>query len=361
MRVGSLPLLLLTFLLLPQQGRALQDPPPPPPPVTVEIQVVDFLSRTPLAQVELRVRELGLQAFTNEEGKLTIPEVPVGAYFFEFQKEGYEGVAGVVQLQQSGEILVELLPEGLQAPEVAPAAGTGGGPSVLAGRVVDATSDRPLEGVQVNLPGVARSTVTDEAGRFSFPSLEPGAHAMEVSRIGYGTRWESTEVLPDKRVEVLLSLSTEPIELDPIEVSVESQIERLELAGFYNRRMMGFGQFMAQEEIEATPAGETSDLFNSFSGIRYVASGSQPSTYFISLTRPQAPSFIARTQGNCFPAVWIDDIQISQGGEEPARLNWRLTPEQVAGIEVYEGAGQVPSRYTGTGRACGVILIWTRG
>ncbi len=352
--------LALSWALAPASGWALQDPPPDTL-VTVEVRVVDVLSREPLSRVEVRARELGMQAFTDAAGRVTIPEIPVGAYFLEFERDGYEGAAGVVQLQQSGEVLVELLAQGGgEAAAGEPRSGTGGR-SVLAGRVVDAASGEPLDGARVNLPGLARSVETDEEGRFVLSRLLPGEHAMEISRLGYATRWESAELGADQRVEVEVALSTEPIELEPIEVRVEPRVQRLELAGFYQRRMLGFGQFLAQEQIEASPGADVSDLFTNFSGIRWVDSGGFPRTYHIALTRPQASSFIARTQRTCFPAVWIDDVQLTQGGSEPADLNRRLTPEQVAGIEVYSGAGQVPTRYGGTGRACGVILIWTRG
>ena len=35
-------------------------------------------------------------------------------------------------------------------------------------------------------------------------------------------------------------------------------------------------------------------------------------------------------------------------------------PEDIEGIEIYRGASNVPSRYTGRDARCGVVLIWLR-
>src|SRR4051812_26736097 len=53
-------------------------------------------------------------------------------------------------------------------------------PVPLEGRIL-ARGDRvPLAGVSVSLDDGARSATTDEAGRFAFPALRPGPHAVHL-------------------------------------------------------------------------------------------------------------------------------------------------------------------------------------
>lgn len=37
-----------------------------------------------------------------------------------------------------------------------------------------------------------------------------------------------------------------------------------------------------------------------------------------------------------------------------------VSPEHIAGIEVYTSTAQIPAKYDRTGGGCGVLLIWTR-
>jgi hypothetical protein len=45
-----------------------------------------------------------------------------------------------------------------------------------------------------------------------------------------------------------------------------------------------------------------------------------------------------------------------------AAIDWLDTysPDQVAGIEVYNSPAEIPSMFNMTGSACGVIVVWTK-
>jgi len=53
------------------------------------------------------------------------------------------------------------------------------------GTVVDARDGEPLARVQVQLLGTGHQVVTDSAGRFVFPVVQPGEHVLHVSTVGY--------------------------------------------------------------------------------------------------------------------------------------------------------------------------------
>ena len=46
-------------------------------------------------------------------------------------------------------------------------------------------------------------------------------------------------------------------------------------------------------------------------------------------------------------------------GSGPAFIDNLIQPEQIAGIEIYASAAQVPLQYN-LFSACGVIVLWTR-
>ena len=62
----------------------------------------------------------------------------------------------------------------------------------------------------------------------------------------------------------------------------------------------------------------------------------------------------------CYPAVWLDGIQVSRGGSRPAVLNDLVNTNAISGIEVYPTNSGIPVRYGGMDASCGVVLLWTR-
>ncbi|MFB9865018.1 TonB-dependent receptor [Rufibacter immobilis] len=55
----------------------------------------------------------------------------------------------------------------------------------LSGRVIDAATQSPLTGSTVTLTAGNRATLTDAAGRFTFPNLSAGEYTVQVSYLGY--------------------------------------------------------------------------------------------------------------------------------------------------------------------------------
>lgn len=58
--------------------------------------------------------------------------------------------------------------------------------AVVEGRIIDADTKKPLQGVHVFLSGTKIGTSTDPSGRYRLRRISPGAHRLVVSMIGYG-------------------------------------------------------------------------------------------------------------------------------------------------------------------------------
>lgn len=94
----------------------------------------------------------------------------------------------------------------------------------ISGRVVDAESFDPLEGVVVRLeradrPEAVRSTVTDSSGAYRFDRLRGGEYLLHVARIGYLARVLEVALTDGGIAPVAVGLVVEPVLLPPLEVS----------------------------------------------------------------------------------------------------------------------------------------------
>jgi hypothetical protein len=148
----------------------------------------------------------------------------------------------------------------------------------------------------------------------------------------------------------------EPIELEPIEVSVESRNLDLELSGFYDRREHTSGYFITREKIEERAPYYTTDLFQGMAGVKVLSSGWVGTQHAVLLTGSRQYT----NQPVCYPSVWMDGQMVHQGeGIEPAYLDNLIRPEEIAGVEVYNSPASVPLQYH-LYSACGVIVMWTR-
>src|ERR1700761_919290 len=64
-------------------------------------------------------------------------------------------------------------------------AGRAQNPQVVRGIVTDKTSEKPLPGVSITIPGTDLGAVTDESGRYVLPAVPLGRHAFVFGSAGY--------------------------------------------------------------------------------------------------------------------------------------------------------------------------------
>ncbi len=197
-------------------------------------------------------------------------------------------------------------------------------------------------------------------GRFALDDLAPGVHLVRFAQLGYATRTDTIAVQPGRVTNARVSLSADPVELDPIEVTVERREIALQAAGYYNRAAEGFGEFIDREEIENRRPSEMTDVFSRLPGVEIFADPDNPLEKYVVLRGGRQASLVSGPYRRCFPRVVLDGLVINRGGDEPAQLDRLLDPAAVAGVEVFPTSSGVPAQYGGVGSSCGVILIWTR-
>lgn len=139
--------------------------------------------------------------------------------------------------------LLLLLP--LAAPPSASAQET----RVIAGVVVDIETGAPVSGAVISIRGTGLSEVTDAAGRFRVAGVPVGPRELVLRHVAYGEQTETLTVGESGPLDFRIRISTRAIELEPLEVEVESQEVQAQRASGTATNIID------RAAIEATPPG----------------------------------------------------------------------------------------------------------
>ena len=330
-------------VLLALSGAEAQERPPEGDRVTITGTVLDAVTRQPIEGVSAEFSGMGYIVETDAAGRFTLSNIQTGDYRLELWHPDYQPAVGDFTIMRSGEFETFMEPVFLGRDELI----TG-----IVGVVSDIRGGSPIDRVSVYVEQGRQGALTDTRGRFLLDDLLPGLKSVRFSALGYVTRTEMIDVEVDRVTNLHVSLSPDPVELDPIEVTVERREIVLQDVGFYTREADGFGAFIDREEIEMRAPAEMTDLFTRIPGADLRGDAWNPLEKYVILRG-------GRAEG-CFPRVVLDGVVVAGGGDAPAALDQMLDPQSVAGVEVYPSSTGVPIQYAGTGASCGLIVIWTR-
>lgn len=212
----------------------------------------------------------------------------------------------------------------------------------LQGRVRAGPRGRPLEGVIVGLE-LGATTRTSASGEWSLAGLPTGTRNLEVRRVGFYPVRIPVDVVPGAPpVEVALAEFEAVLDT----VRVRASRWRLQDTGFEERRRSGAGRYLTTTDLLATPVIFTSDVFLRIPGMR------------VDRTMLGGRALSMRGAfGRCAPAVYIDGMWMRNLAADD--IDAFVSPDEVAGIEVYSGAF-VPAQFQEGLGGCGSIVIWTK-
>ena len=216
-------------------------------------------------------------------------------------------------------------------------------PAGVGGQLVDQTGGQPMSGVAVRLVGTRFFTVSDGRGNFRFNDVPPGEYVIEAQTLGYETRSETINVLDGVAISVAMALATEPIELDPIVVTVDQQRMAARLA-------MG-GQVVSREDIERVErrTRNIADLLRNtrVSGLRIRREEGQFCVEFES-----GQVRLLKTRACESVLMFVDDNRVAPEGI------YDLPPEAIDHFVVFRPveAGAL----FGTGGAHGAVMFYTK-
>jgi hypothetical protein len=209
----------------------------------------------------------------------------------------------------------------------------------------------PLHGAFVSIVGTPIRVGTGPNGRFRITKLRAGHYLAIVKRVGYRPTSGVIEVSDSDTLRLAYTL--EPIATTLAPVVVSEKPFSLRMGEFLARRRVGVGEFMTQEEIEAKNTVFATELFRNFRSINVSPSRTTALTEWFALSRREGAN---PSLGACPMAVFLDNIPLPT----PFNLDLLPPPKDIGGIEVYAGPSTTPPQFSGYGRDCGVILVWTR-
>ena len=230
------------------------------------------------------------------------------------------------------------------------------------GTVVDGGSGEPVDGAVVGLAGAAGQAVTSATGAFMLDNVPAGETTIDVQHLAYGTQSASVSVRPGASTSLLIRVTPEPVELEPLEVTVEGvRYTNLETRGFYDRQQWseksGLGHFLTIEDIERRAPRLVSHMIANVPGTRLDCTDSVMSQrcelFFVG---------IPRTIGCQRADIFLDGVNVIKSDQafNPHSIDEMVRPLDIAGIEVYPGPSSVPAEFSGASGSCGAIVIWTR-
>jgi|SRR5438105_2228470 len=217
----------------------------------------------------------------------------------------------------------------------------------ISGTVRD-SAGTPIPGVEVVLLQLKGAVHSDSLGVFRFANIPAGKRELHFRRLGFAPKSLDAEVTEGMTLALAVVLEPSATEIEGMTVE-EMARRRQVLSDFYDRSSRGFGHFVTREQIEKRNPMNLSDMMRMIPGARLIPmrNGGQAALRF---NRAQ--------MGNrdCPPQYWVDGIKAFALNIDD------IVPQDVEGIEIYEGASSIPPQFNtreGT-TICGVVLIWTR-
>lgn len=307
-------------------------------------------------------RIASLVAVTAENGWFAMCRIPSGGTLELTAIRGADSTDAIeVQLSPDGFVRRDLYLGPTRMAVVAPAPSAGdtatraaavvpprrrlpSGDSRLSGTVFGAASGRPLQGALVSITAGPETRANDR-GEWTLMDLPVGTRMLEVRAVGYYPERRAVNVVAGAR-PIRVELSTLRAVLDTVKI-VAARVRGRDIRGFLERSRGGVGHYMTEEDIARRKPLVTSDLFRIFPGLRV----ERTPLGDVSLTMR------GMFADSCVPAIYLDGHRLRNLSADD--LDGWVHPKEIAGIEVYTGAG-VPPQFYESMTGCGSIVIWTK-
>lgn len=218
----------------------------------------------------------------------------------------------------------------------------------LAGRVIDATTGRPIEAATIDLPNADARTVSDADGYFRIDDVAVGSFEATVHHVAYGDPKFQVEIQDRRTAYAELRLTPAPVTVEPISVTIRYRAQWLERTGFYDRLASHLGEFVTPEEMETHRWRRFSEILRNVPGVEI--------TQICTPHCSQILRMSTTTQSRCIPTFFVDGRRM-MFRERVMDLDAIAPANDLEAMEVYRGIAQTPPQFYGR---CGSVVIWTR-
>ena len=214
---------------------------------------------------------------------------------------------------------------------------------------VQTVDGRPLANAIVGLSATGLAMRTDSAGRFLLAATPTGTWTLAVQALGYAPRQQPVDLVPGDTVALVVALVSARV-MDTVQVRANAMARTVlgrNLADFDERRKMGFGRFLTQDDFAKAEGRNILNLLTSrIPGMRTSGTGRR------TLVSSRGPTSVS--QRECPVRVIFD------GSPNAAPLDLdSIEPSTIAAAEFYTPA-TLPFQFTFGFSPCGTLLLWSR-
>jgi hypothetical protein len=245
---------------------------------------------------------------------------------------------------------------------------------ILAGIVTD-SANVPVGGVEVSLPDVSRTTLTNEQGAFALRDLPPGIQHVLARRVGYGPVETQVAIEAGRTIERHIRV-VRATNLDSVvvtEKAVDHQLDDFEV-----NKKLGLGHFLTRAELAKQEARSTGAVLTTMPGIRvftmgpyaWIGSGRKNVTSLQGgggrLQLDPSDKAKGAPLWDCYALVYLDDHLVFRAQKVPPANQWEplfdinsVPVAEIEAIEYYASAAEAPLKYSVLNSQCGIVVIHT--
>ena len=240
------------------------------------------------------------------------------------------------------------------------------GTGTIRGRVVEATAQRPVAGVQVVVGNTTLSAVTNTAGEFTIANVPAGTHRVRASLIGFGTGEETVRVAAGGTAEANVTLTASAVALEGLVVTALGQTTTQRALGTAQQTVRGIDIAQTQREnfvnalqgriagVEVTSTsgvpGASSQI--TIRGVSSISSSNQPLMIVDGLPVDNKTLNTSQGSGGAFVTDFANrGVDFTNRGSD-------INPEDIESVVVLKGP-EAAALY-GIDAANGAIVITTK-
>lgn len=239
--------------------------------------------------------------------------------------------------------------------------------AVLAGRVVEDSTARPVAGAQIVIGTASKTAISDSSGAFMLSDVPVGLYTVLVRAVGYTPFEQRLVFRPSERIDLEIVIKRPVPALGRVDVTARAVPAFLK--AFDARRQLGQGRFLDTTDIAPFADSQLPSLLNArLSGVRQIRYGGRTALAsgrgVSSLEKSPSGDLMDRQLGaprSCYVQVIIDDIVMYQGQpDEPLFNADQVNLRAVAAIEYYTPSNRPSEFKRAGGGPCGTLVLWTR-
>jgi hypothetical protein len=215
----------------------------------------------------------------------------------------------------------------------------------VSGKVVNKYG-QPIGRARVELQNTGQATLTKPNGEFVLDSLPSGTQTLEVRQLGYSPTDVPVELSMSRSENVTVKMADYVPVLSEMRVTAQRE-KGLNDVGFNDRKRSGMGYYLDADQLKMRQTMQFSDMLRTVPGIRVIPAGD--GTNVIQSSRDPT--------GGCV-TFYVDGSPWQQ--MTPGDLDTFVRPDEVAALEVYNGA-TTPAQFQQAGNSgCTTVVIWTQ-